>query len=127
MSVEKETAIDSILNTVKSFIGIPNESTDFDSDIIIFINMSLFALYQFGVGPTMPYIVIDSQNTWDEFLKDTGSNFNSCKAYVNLRTKLLFDPPQSQAVIGSYERAISELESRLNMQAERKVDENEQI
>lgn len=43
--------MDSILTSVKKLLGIAEECTDFDADIIMYINMALFALVQMGVGP----------------------------------------------------------------------------
>ena len=43
--------MNSILTSVKKLLGIAEECTDFDADIIMYINMALFALAQMGVGP----------------------------------------------------------------------------
>lgn len=43
--------MNSILTSVKKLLGIAEECTDFDADIIMYINMALFALVQMGVGP----------------------------------------------------------------------------
>ena len=42
--------MNSILTSVKKLLGIAEECTDFDADIIMYINMALFALVQMGIG-----------------------------------------------------------------------------
>lgn len=48
---ERKIKTESILVSVKKLLGIAEECTDFDVDIIMYINMALFALVQMGVGP----------------------------------------------------------------------------
>lgn len=50
--------MESILVSVKKLLGIAEECTDFDADIIMYINMALFALVQMGVGPAKSTIVM---------------------------------------------------------------------
>ena len=54
--------MNSILTSVKKLLGITEECTDFDADIIMYINMALFALVQMGVGPGEEY---DRDAVWD--------------------------------------------------------------
>lgn len=49
--------MNSILTSVKKLLGIAEECTDFDADIIMYINMALFALVQMGVGPGEGYAI----------------------------------------------------------------------
>ena len=43
---------DSILTSVKKLLGITEECTDFDADLIMHINSVLMILTQIGVGPS---------------------------------------------------------------------------
>ena len=83
----------SILDTVRGAMGLVEDDTSFDSELIIHINSNLATLYQNGVG--LPITVEDSTALWSE-LKDESKNndmFEQIKTYIFLRTKLLFDPP----------------------------------
>lgn len=107
--------MDSILTSIKKLLGIAEEYTHFDDDIVMHINTVLMILTQVGIGPEEGFTIIDDSATWDEFLPE-GSNLASVKSYIYLRVKLLFDPPLSSAVIESTNRMISELEWRLNIE-----------
>ena len=62
--------MNSILTSVKKLLGIAEECTDFDADIIMYINMALFALVQMGVGPGEGYAISGKENEWTEFVAD---------------------------------------------------------
>jgi len=105
----------SILISIKKLLGIANDYTHFDEDIILHINSVLMILTQVGIGPEEGFIITDESETWDQFIPE-GTNLASVKSYIYLRVKLLFDPPLSSAVIESTNRMISELEWRLNIE-----------
>lgn len=109
--------MDSILTSIKKLLGITEEYTHYDNDIIIHINSVLFTLTQLGVGPSEGFAIEDDSATWDDFIpKD--ANLESIKSYMHLKVKLLFDPPLSSAVIESMTRMINEFEFRINVAAE---------
>lgn len=108
--------MESILTSIKKLLGISEEYEHFDSDIIMHINSALMILTQLGVGPAEGFMIEDSTSTWIDFLGDK-TNLEAVKSYIYLRVKLLFDPPNS-AVIESINRQITELEWRLNVNAE---------
>ena len=111
--------MESILTSVKKLLGITEDCTDFDSDIILHINTVFTILSQMGVGPEEGFSIEDKSKKWDEFISNK-LYFESVKTYVFLKVKLLFDPPLSTAVMESINRMISELEWRLNSAAETK-------
>lgn len=111
--------MESILTSVKKLLGITEDCTDFDSDIIMHINTVFTILTQMGVGPEEGFSIEDKSKKWDEFISNK-LYFESVKTYVFLKVKLLFDPPLSTAVMESINRMISELEWRLNSAAETK-------
>lgn len=111
--------MESILTSVKKLLGITEDCTDFDSDIILHINTVFTILTQMGVGPEEGFSIEDKSKKWDEFISNK-LYFESVKTYVFLKVKLLFDPPLSTAVMESINRMISELEWRLNSAAETK-------
>ena len=108
---------DSILTSVKKLLGITEECTDFDADLIMNINSVLMILTQIGVGPSEGFSIKDKDDYWKDFISDA-TKFEPVKSYVYMKVRLMFDPPSSSAVMESMNRMISELEWRLNVAAE---------
>lgn len=106
--------MDSILTSIKKLLGISEEYTHFDSDLIMHINSVFMILNQLGVGPSEGFTITGDYETWEEFTSDNLA-IESVKSYIYLKVKLLFDPPSSSAVMESINRQISELEWRLNL------------
>lgn len=104
----------SILTTIKKLLGIAEDYTHFDSDIIAHINSVFFILHQLGVGPEDGFSISGTGETWGDYFAD-GAALNAVQTYVHLRVKLLFDPPASSAVLEAYNAQIKELEWRLNV------------
>lgn len=108
--------MDSILTSIKKLLGISEEYTQFDDDIITHINSVFLNLTQLGVGPEEGFFIEDDSASWDDFVDiESDIPLQAIKSYVYLKVKLLFDPPLSSAVIESTNRMISELEWRLNV------------
>lgn len=116
-----ENDMESILDSVKSHIGIATEETHFDFDIIIHINSVFSILHQMGVGPEKTFTITDNKAIWDDFTDD--DNFNEVKTYMYLKVKMIFDPPSSTSVMEAYKRQIDELEWRLSVSASNKAME----
>lgn len=110
---------ESILTTIKKMLGITEDYTAFDLDIITHINSVFLILNQLGVGPSDGFRIEDKSNTWDEYIKDP-KQLNAVETYIYLKVKLMFDPPLSSAVMKANEQMINELEWRLNVEAESK-------
>lgn len=108
---------DSILTSTKKALGLDEEDTSFDLDILLFINSVLSTLNQIGVGPVNGYQIEDKSATWDELL-NSDPRLNNVKTYTYLRVRLLFDPPATSFAIAAIEKQITELESRINIQVE---------
>lgn len=108
---------DSILLSVKKTLGLAPEMDHFDVDLIIAINSVLNILTQLGVGPNEGFSITSPENTWDEFISDE-TRLNLVKTYIQLKTKVIFDPPSVGSVSNSYAELIKELEWRINAQAD---------
>lgn len=108
---------ESILTSVKKLLGIAEEYTQFDTDIIIHINTIFMALQQMGIGPKDGFSITDENDLWADFMEDS-ILLNSVKTYMYLRVKLLFDPPLTSSTVDSFNKLISELEFRMNSKAE---------
>lgn len=109
--------VESILKSIKKLLGIAEDQTNFDVDLIIHINSVFMTLNQLGVGPSEGYAITDDLARWDNFISDE-INLNLVKTYMYLKVKLLFDPPLSSSVLESMERMANEFEWRLKVRAE---------
>ena len=109
--------MESILTSIKKLIGITEEYTQFDVDIMIHINSAFGILRQLGVGPVDGFRISGKEDTWDQFLQDE-KKLELVKTYVYLKVKILFDPPLSSAVMDCINREISQCEWRLMVTAE---------
>ena len=116
--------MDNILSSIKKLLGIPTEETAFDSDIIMHINSVFMILTQLGVGPSDGFTISDDYGLWSDFIPD-GQNLELVKSYMYMKVRLLFDPPTNSSVLTSMEKTINEFEWRLNVQAETKMEENQ--
>ena len=105
-----------ILTSVKKLIGPSVEYDYFDPDLLIHINTFFEVLTQCGVGPQEGFHV-DENSTWDEFLTE-GKLLHMAKDYIQLRTRLIFDPPSSSFVIDLLKKNAEELEWRMYIAAE---------
>ena len=106
--------MDSILTSIKKLLGISEDYTQFDSDLIMHINSVFLNLTQLGVGPESGFTIEDEYTEWSDFIKND-AQLQAVKSYMYLKVKLLFDPPLSSSVIESMNRMIAELEFRLNI------------
>ena len=114
--------MDSILTSIKKLLGIGEDYTHFDDDIVMHINTVFLNLAQLGIGPEEGFAIEDESAEWTSFIPEDNKLFNSVKSYVYLKVKLLFDPPLSSAVTDVINRNISEIEWRLNVVAESKTE-----
>lgn len=109
--------MESILTSIKKLLGIAEEYTHFDADLIMHINSVFSILTQIGVGPSEGFSIQDASSVWNDFIPDD-PRLSSVRTYIYLKVKLIFDPPLSSAVIESVKQNISELEWRLQVAAE---------
>lgn len=109
--------MESILTSIKKMLGLDEDYTHFDTDIIIHINTIFMTLQQLGVGPPNGFTIRDKEDKWTDFI-DT-NQMEAVKTFVYLRVRLLFDPPTNSFLVDAMERQIREIEWRLNVQAEK--------
>lgn len=116
---------DSILLSVKKILGLDADYTAFDEDVIMHINTALGALQQLGVGPEEGLEISDDVPTWDDLIDTTlygpasSSVFRMARAYVYLRVRLLFDPPQTSFLLEAMNNQLQEYEWRISAERER--------
>lgn len=109
--------MESILTSIKKLLGIPDDYTHFDADLVIHINSVFMILTQLGVGPQEGFAISDSNAQWSDFIPDE-QELQGVKSYVYMKVKLMFDPPDRAAVMESMTKLINEFEWRLNVAAE---------
>lgn len=107
----------SILNSTKKILGVPEDYCAFDLDIITHINSVFSTLTQLGIGPLEGFMIEDDRSEWPDFIGDD-LEYSAVKSYVFLRVRLLFDPPSTSYLITAVEKQIQELEWRLNVHRE---------
>lgn len=109
--------MESILTSIKKMLGISEEYTHFDEDLIMHINSALAVLCQLGVGPSEGFFITNKSAIWSDFVPDL-NRLQFIKTYVYQKVKLLFDPPQSSAAIQALNESIKEFEWRINVQVD---------
>lgn len=107
--------MESILTSIKKLLGVEEEYTHFDQDIIIYINGVLLNLNQIGVGPSEGFSIKDKEDVWESFIGNR-KDLEAVKSYVYLKTRIIFDPPQTSVLLGAIEQQIKEIEWRLTIQ-----------
>ena len=105
--------IPSILESIKQLLGVSADDTNFDKEIIIYINGALMIINQLGVGPD-GYAITDASNTWEEFLMNR-TDLELVKAAVYLRVCLIFDPPQNSFLVNAIKEQIVEYDWRIEI------------
>lgn len=119
-----------ILTCVKQMLGLQEDYTPFDNELVMHINSVLMILDQLGVGKPNFRITMTqlppaegetvgrfvSTETWNDFLGSgyTG-NKEAVKSYIFTKVKLIFDPPASGTLMESYKKLADEFEFRLNV------------
>lgn len=116
--------MESILTSIKKLLGIAEEYTQFDDDIIMHINSVFMTLTQLGVGPSEGFSIEDDSAYWSDFIPYL-NKLQAVKTYIYLKVRLVFDPTSlGSATLAAYERQIQELEWRLNVGAESEENKN---
>lgn len=105
---------DSILTSVKKLLGISEECTDFDPDIVMYINSTLMVLTQMGVGDAGGYFIAGADETWQDYLGEKAHATSAIAPYVAAKVRLMgFDPPSSSTGMEALKNTVAELEWRL--------------
>lgn len=107
----------SILISTKKILGIAEDYTVWDLDVITHINSAFSTLTQLGVGPAAGFVIRDETDQWSDFILDD-LQLESVKTYIYLRVKLLHDPPATSYAITAMQDQIEQLEWRLNVHRE---------
>ena len=107
----------SILESIKKLLGISPSDDGFDQEIKDLINAEFLTLHQLGIGPEAGFSIDGQNDLWDDYTDNLHLQ-DAVRQFVYLRVRLVFDPPASSTVSEAINNRISELEFRLNVQAE---------
>lgn len=118
--------MNSILTSTKKVLGIEESNTAFDLDIVTYINAAFSTLNQLGVGPVDGFFIENNTSEWSE-LALPANELNSVKAYVNLRVRMMFDPPATSYHVNAMQEQIKEFEWRLNVFREFALPDPEEV
>jgi hypothetical protein len=110
--------MDGILSSVKKLLGLSDEITVFDPDLIMQINGAISILTQIGVGPPTGFSITGTTETYADFLGEKEPNLQLVKLYLFYKTKLGFDPPTNGSILESLKEMIKEAECRLSYQVD---------
>jgi hypothetical protein len=112
----------SILKSTKKLLGIGDDDTSFDLDIITHINSAFSHLQQLGIGPRSGFVIEDEEATWQDFLPEPDpvpENYlpilSAVKSNIGLHVRLDFDPPQIWHILNAMTAQALESDTRLLM------------
>lgn len=104
---------ESILTSTKKILGLEEDYTAYDPDIIMNINAALSTLTQIGVGPTEGFMIEDATAVWSLLGSDIRV-ISACKQFVYLSVRAVFDPPSSSYAVQAMKEQIGEQLWRIN-------------
>lgn len=106
----------SILKSVKTMLGLAQNDSGFDLEVMTHINASFFVLQQIGVTPGVFQIESDLAEWPDVGI--TNDPTGLIRSYIFLKVKSLWDPPQTSFLINLTKDQLAEFETRLHIYAE---------
>jgi hypothetical protein len=116
----------SILISTKKVLGLAEDYTVFDLDIITHINATFSLLNQLGLGPLDGFYIEDETALWTDFMVPA-NQLSLVKTYVILKVRMLFDPPATGFLVTAMENQIKEYEWRLNVFREVELNDTDII
>lgn len=106
--------MESILTSIKVMLGIGEDYTQFDPELVLFINSAINKLIQLGVGPDEGFAITGIDETWEDLVDGKG-NVEMAKEYVYLDVRTVFDPPSNAFVMSAFKEQQQELAWRLTV------------
>lgn len=110
--------MESILTSVKAYIGPSADYDVFDPVLIMHINSVFMILNQLGVGPKEGFYIEDVTAYWEDYL-DNEETLAIVRSYMGAKVRLLFDPPSNSTLLNALNQTIAECEFRLNAAVDR--------
>lgn len=106
-----------ILSTIKKNLGVGDDYDIFDRDIITAVNLALFELEQlFGFATVSTFTIETGEETWGDYVsKEMFDTFSMLPAYISLKARLIFDPPNNNFAVEAIERQLARMEFRITV------------
>jgi len=107
-----------ILRTIKTYLGIQDFLTAFDTEIVLNISSAVFKLSQ--ITPISGSLIINDETTWADLIGNNIENtyYETMAQYIYFNVRLAFDPPQNSFLVEAISSQISELTWRLTINDE---------
>lgn len=106
---------DSILKSTKKILGLDENYTPFDLEILTHINAAFSVVDQLGIGTEGGTFIEDESAKWSDLTSVIPPNqLNLLRSYLFLKVKMLFDPPTTSFLLEAQTKQITEFEYRLN-------------
>lgn len=101
-----------VIETVRDYVGYIDDPV-FDAELLSNINTAIAIAYQLGVV-TSDFINVNRNTKWSQIISEDVAEYKYplVVQYINVRTKILFDPPPSNSK-EMFESLIQELAYRL--------------
>lgn len=106
--------MESIITTIKQMLGIAEDDTSFDNELIVHINSAISALTQLGVGPVEGFRITGSTEEWSDLI-GARQDIDNVKSAIYYRVRLAFDPPQNSFLVDSLKKQSDEVEWRIEV------------
>lgn len=100
---------ESILLDIREMCDVGKNVDSFDGQLIPLINTFLFRSAQFGVGQK-GFVITGTSEKWSDFIPENSDFYAPVKNYIAIRVKLIFDPPDSSALLAALKEEARELE-----------------
>lgn len=97
-----------VLSTIKKCLGVMEEDTNWDLDILISINTAMAHLNELGCT----FVLVDANTLWTALTTDNVLK-SLMVSYLWMKTKEVFDPSQSNNANKAMDNLIKELEFRI--------------
>lgn len=108
---------ESIMDSVKAYLGIVPEYDAFDNRLVPLINTVFPILYELGVGPDTGFRITGNSETWEDYIGDDDL-MNMVPSYVFFTVELMFSPPTSSFAKEAIEKNRDELGFRIQCMVE---------
>lgn len=108
----------SILDTVKTFIGIDKDETVFDKELILEINSVFLELFQNGIDELKTFSVSDGKEKWSDINITPLIVLLNAQIYICIKVNILFDKSMSSSLVDNYNKIANEALWRINAEKE---------
>ena len=99
----------SILGDVKSYLGIMDLDTSYDTDIIAYINSTISEI----AVSSLDSITIDATTEWVDYYTD--NKYTAVETLIKIKVKLIWDPPTTGYTTNSFQSIADKLEAQLQL------------